>query len=111
MSRLTLTARQGLHTHRTETSAPARRAPAPRRIAGERSRTEPPTGTMRLTATVAIFTLAAVLIVAALVDLRSQARRAPGWATGSEGSRPARTWRWRSSCTTCGRSWACSGCC
>ena len=66
MSRPTLTPRQGLHTHGAATSALARRASAPGRIAGERSRTEPLTGTVRLTATVAILTLAAVLIVAAL---------------------------------------------
>jgi hypothetical protein len=76
MSRPTLTARHCLHTHGTATSAPPRRASAPRRIAGESARTEPLTGTVRLAATVAILTLAGVLIVAALVDvaLAGQAR-------------------------------------
>ena len=76
MSRPTLTARPGLHTHGSAASAPARRASVPPRIAGERSRTEPTTGTVRLTATVAMLTLAGVLIVAALfdVELAGQAR-------------------------------------
>ena len=90
MSRLTLTARQGLHTHRTATSAPPRRASAPRRIAGERSRTEPLTGTVRLTATVAMLTLAGVLIVAALVDvaLAGQARAWLGYRFPGLPARP-----------------------
>jgi hypothetical protein len=78
MSRLTLTARRGLHTHGTATSAASRRAAAPRRIAAEPSGTEPLTGTARLTVTVAMLTLAGVLIVAALVDL-SLAGQARGW--------------------------------
>ena len=73
-----LTARHCLHTHGTATSAPSRRASAPRRIAAERPRREPLTGTVRLTATVAVLTLGGVVIVAALVDL-SLAGQVRGW--------------------------------
>jgi len=90
MSRPTLTARHCLHTHGTATSAPPRRASAPRRIAGESARTEPLTGTVRLAATVAILTLAGVLIVAALVDvaLAGQARAWLGYRFPGLPARP-----------------------
>ena len=111
MSRLTLTARQGLT--RTAPRLQRRRGARRRRGGSQRAVPDrPPTGTVRLTATVAMLTLAGVLIVAALVDvaLAGQARALAGLPV-PRASRPARTWRWRSSRTTRARSWACSGCC
>ena len=90
MSRPTPTAHRGLHARATTTSPPAWRAPAPRRIAAQRSGTEPPTGTVRLTVTVAILTVAGVLIVAALVDVAvaGQARAWLGYRFAGLAARP-----------------------
>ena len=91
MSRPALTAHRGLHTHATTTSASTWRASAPRRIAAARPRTEPPTGTVRLTTTVAILALAGVLIVAALVDVvvAGQARAWLGYRFPGLAARPS----------------------
>ena len=90
MSRPTLTAHQRLHTHATTAAPPAGRASAPRRIAAARLRTEPPTGAVRLAATVAILAFAGVLLVAALVDVvvAGQARDWLGYRFPGLAARP-----------------------
>jgi hypothetical protein len=74
-------------------------------------RAVPTAGTVALALRIAVLAFAGVLLVAAIVHFALAGRYTSGWATGSQGSPPTRTWRWRSSRTTHGRSSACSGCC